>query len=56
MRTSKSLFRVLSVKYIFLAITDFWSSYITEEEINDLEKVLHLCYLVVFLREVAILR
>ena len=51
---NKSLFRGLSRKYIFLAITYFCSSYITEEEINDLEKLLYLCYLVVLLREVAI--
>ena len=39
---------------IFLAITDFYSSYITEEEINDLEKLFYQCYLVVLLREVTI--
>ena len=39
---------------IFLAITYLCSSYITEEEINDLEKLLYLRYLVVLLREVAI--
>ena len=39
---------------IFLAITYFCSSYITEEEINDLQKLLHLCHIVVLLREVAI--
>ena len=39
---------------IFFAITYFCSSYITEEEINDLEKLLFLCYLVVLLREVII--
>ena len=37
---------------IFLAITYFCSSYITEEEVNDLEKLLYLCYLVVLSREV----
>ena len=42
------------MKYIFLATTDFCSSYITEEEINDLEKLLYLCYLAVLLREVTI--
>ena len=51
----KVLFRGLSVKYIFLAITYFCSSYITEEEINDLEKLFYLYYLVmILLREVAI--
>ena len=39
---------------IFLAITYFCSSYITEVEINGLEKLLYLCYLVVLLREGAI--
>ena len=48
------MFRGLSVKYIFLAITYFCNSYITEEELNDLEKLLDLCYLVVLLREVTI--
>ena len=32
------------MKYVFLAITYFFSSYITEEEIDDL-KQLHLYYL-----------
>ena len=41
------------VKYAFLAITYFFGSYITEEEINDL-KQLYLYYLVVLLREVTI--
>ena len=54
MRISKSLIRGLSLRYIFLAITDFCSSYITEEEINDLEKLLCLCFFVVLLREVTI--
>ena len=44
---------MLSVKYIFLAVTDFYN--ITEEEIKDLEKLLNLCYLAVLLREVTIL-
>ena len=39
------------MKYIFLAITCFCSSYFIEKEINDL-KLLYLCYLVVLLREV----
>ena len=30
------------MKYIFRAITDSCSSYITEEKINDLEKLLYL--------------
>ena len=50
----KVLFKGLTVKYIFLATIDFCSSCITEEEINDLEKLLYLCYLVVLLREVTI--
>ena len=37
------------MKYIFLALTYFCSSDITEEEINNLEKLLCLCYLVVLL-------
>ena len=41
------------MKYIFFAITYVCSSYITEEEINNLEKLLYLCYLAVLLREVA---
>ena len=48
------MFRGLSVKYILLGITYLCNSYITEEEINDLEKLLYLCYLVVLLREVTI--
>ena len=39
---------------IFPGITDFCGSCIAEEEINDLEKLLYLCYLVVLLREVTI--
>ena len=54
MRISKFFLGGLSVKYIFLAITYFCSSYITEEEINDLEKLLYLCNLAVLLREVTI--
>ena len=54
MRISKNLIRRLSLKYVFLAITDFFSSYITEEEIKDLDKLLYLSYLVVLLREVTI--
>ena len=42
------------MKYILLGITYLCNSYITEEEINDLEKLLYLCYLVVLLREVTI--
>ena len=42
------------MKYIFLATTNLCSSYITEEEINDLEKLLYLWYLVLLLREVTI--
>ena len=43
----KVLLRELSVKSILLAITYFCNSYITEQEINDIEKLLYLCYLVV---------
>ena len=32
------------MKYIFLALTYFCSSYITEEEVNDLEKLLCVCF------------
>ena len=39
---------------IFLAITYFCSYYITEEEINDLEKLLYPWYFVMLLRDVAI--
>ena len=39
---------------IFLAITYFCSSYITEEKLYDLEKLLYLCYLVVLLMKVAL--
>ena len=39
---------------IFLAITYFCSYYITEEEINDLENLFYLYYLVMLLREVAV--
>ena len=42
------------MKYIFLAITYFCNSYITEEESDDMEKLLYLCYLAVLLREVTI--
>ena len=52
---SKSFFfRRLSVKYIFLAITYFCSPYITEEEMDDSEKLLYLCYLTMLLGEVTI--
>ena len=40
----------LSVKSIFLAITYFCNSFIIEEEINDLEKLLYLYDPVVLLR------
>ena len=46
------LFKGLSEIYLF-AITYFYSSYITEEEIIDLKRV-YLCFLTVFLREVII--
>ena len=46
------LFKGLSEIYLF-AITYFYSSYITEEEIIDLKWV-YLCFLIVFLREVII--
>ena len=54
MRIIKVLFWGLSVKYIFLVITYFCSSYITEKKINDLENLLFLCYLEVLFREVTI--
>ena len=54
MSKAKVLFRGLSVKYIFLDTTYFCCSYITEEEINDLEKLLYLCYLEVLLSQVTI--
>ena len=54
MEQIKVLLRGLSVKHTFLVITYFCSSYIKEEEINDLEKLLYVCYLVVHLREVII--
>ena len=50
----KVFFRGLSVRSNFFSIAYFYNSYITEEKINHLEKLLHLCYLVVLLREVAI--
>ena len=46
------LFKGLSEIYFF-AITYFYSSYITEEEIIDLKQV-HLCFLIMFLGEVII--
>ena len=46
------LFKGLSKIYLF-AITYFYSSYITEEEIIDLKRV-YLCFLIVFLREVIV--
>ena len=47
-RVSKSFVQGAECE-IFLAMTYFCSSYITEEEINDIEKLLYLCYLVVLL-------
>ena len=41
------------MKSTLLGVTYFCNSYITEEKINDLEKLLYLCYLVLF-REVTI--
>ena len=46
------LFKGLSEIYLF-AITYFYSSYITEEEIINLKRV-YLCFLIVFLRKVII--
>ena len=46
------LFKGLSEICLF-AITNFYSSYITKEEIIDLQRV-YLCFLIVFLREIII--
>ena len=53
-KSVKAFVRGLSWKSILLAITYLYN-YITEEKINDLEKLLCLCYLVVLLREVTII-